>query len=75
MKHEIIDLGKSVDDNLVRLIKSFGLTFGAVDLVLTPSDDLVFLEVNPNGQWAWLEVLTGAPISHAFAEYFVSRSL
>jgi glutathione synthase/RimK-type ligase-like ATP-grasp enzyme len=31
------------------------LKFGAIDLILTPAGEYVFLEVNPNGQWAWLD--------------------
>jgi hypothetical protein len=27
----------------------------------------VFFEINPNGQWAWLEELSGAPIGEALA--------
>jgi glutathione synthase/RimK-type ligase-like ATP-grasp enzyme len=40
-----------------------GLNFGAVDMILTPDGRYVFLEINPNGQWGWVEDLTGMPIS------------
>ena len=39
----------------VRVLATFGLTFGTIDLVKTPNGDYVFLELNPNGQWGWLE--------------------
>ncbi|MCN0177864.1 hypothetical protein [Salinispora arenicola] len=41
----------------------------AIDLIVTPAGDHVFLEVSPGGQWAWLEVETGLPIAAAIAEY------
>jgi len=69
MKHERIELGKEVNSKLVAFTKSFGLTFGAIDLILTPDDRIVFLEDNPNGQWGWLEILTGLDISGAIAEH------
>ena len=31
------------------------LEFGAFDLLLTGEDDYTFLEVNPVGDWRWLE--------------------
>lgn len=68
MPHEAIDLGQDVNRKLVAFTKSFGLTFGAIDLVMTPDDRVVFLEDNPNGQWAWLQHKTGVPISAAITD-------
>ena len=35
--------------------------------VLT-DDDYVFLEINPNGQWGWIQSRTGLPIAEALAD-------
>jgi glutathione synthase/RimK-type ligase-like ATP-grasp enzyme len=35
----------------------------AFDLILTPSNDFVFLEVNPNWRWWWIQQLTGVNIA------------
>jgi glutathione synthase/RimK-type ligase-like ATP-grasp enzyme len=35
----------------------------AFDLILPPSNDFVFLEVNPNGRWWWIQQLTGVNIA------------
>lgn len=69
MKHEVINLGAKVNKLLTAYTKSFGLSFSVIDLILTPDDHLVFLEDNPNGQWGWLEHMTKAKISKAFANY------
>lgn len=37
------------------LVRSYGLNFGALDLILTPDGRYVFLEINPNGQWLWVQ--------------------
>ena len=58
----------------VDLTKYYGLEFGAIDLVLTPEGNYVFLEINPNGQWAWIEVLTRLPISDAIANLLANPS-
>ncbi len=44
---------------LVEVVADLGLAFGAVDLIVTPAGDHVFLEVNGNGQWLWLEEEAG----------------
>ncbi len=38
-------------------MKALGLNFGAIDMILTPAGEYVFLEINPNGQWAWIQQL------------------
>ncbi len=51
-----------------KLISSFGLVFGAIDLIAKPDGEYVFLELNPNGQWYWVEHLTGMPMVSAMAD-------
>ena len=50
-----------------RFTQALGLTFGAIDLILTPQGDHIFLEINPAGQWAWLQDSTGDPIAKTIA--------
>ena len=57
LPHEPHALPVSVVRACRRLVKSLGLAFGAIDFVLTPSGQYVFLEINPNGQWAWVQQL------------------
>lgn len=51
-----------------RYLRHFGLEFGCFDFAIDKNDQTLFLECNPNGQWAWLEAETGLPITAAFAE-------
>ncbi len=37
------------------LTRGYGLNFSAIDLVLTPDDRYVFLEINPNGQFLFVQ--------------------
>lgn len=41
----------------VELVHSYGLTFGALDFIVTPADEYVFLENNPVGQFLFVEQL------------------
>lgn len=73
LPHEIISVGPSLESKLVHLVHSLGLRFGAIDLVEALEGPPVFLEINPNGQWAWLQQVTGAQIAEAFVAALVKR--
>lgn len=60
-------LPKYLSEKCARLVAAFGLTFGTIDLVKTPDGSYVFLELNPNGQWGWLERATGDPYAKVIA--------
>lgn len=60
-------LPEHVAAGLLRFVASLGLVYAAIDLRLTPEGEHVFLEVNPAGQWLFVEQATGQPISEAIA--------
>jgi D-alanine-D-alanine ligase-like ATP-grasp enzyme len=43
------------------------LRSGSLDFSLNKNGEYYFLEVNPNGQWLWLEHKTGVSISKEIA--------
>ena len=66
--HSSHSLPADVEAMCVRIVAALGLCYGAMDLVLTPDGRYVFLEVNPLGQYLWIEKLTGMPISDAICD-------
>lgn len=62
------ELPQDVSAKLVAMIQTMDLRYGAVDLIVTPDGEYVFLEVNPNGQYLWVEEFAGLPITAALAE-------
>lgn len=56
----------------VALVSTLGLLFSAIDLAVDKDGKVWFLEVNPNGQWGFVEENTGLAISKAFAKLFSS---
>jgi len=66
------ELPGHVQQLCVELVEQLGLCYGAIDMVLTPDDRYVFLEINPNGQYLWIEMMTGLPISDAICELLIS---
>ena len=61
-----------LDTTLASLLLKFhamtGLKYAAYDLIVTKNGQPIFLEVNPSGQWLWLELQTGIAVSQAIAE-------
>lgn len=57
LHHVAHQLPNDVAARCVALTQSLNLAFGAIDLILTPEGDYYFLEINPNGQWAWIQQL------------------
>jgi len=67
IEHRVHKLPAAVAKRCVDLTRQLGLRFAAIDMILTPEGKYVFLEINPNGQWLWIENATGLPIAEAIA--------
>jgi glutathione synthase/RimK-type ligase-like ATP-grasp enzyme len=63
-----IELPLEVRNLLLSFMRSIGLTYGAIDMRRTAKDEFFFLEVNPAGQWLFVEERTGLPVSQAMAD-------
>lgn len=68
LKHERIDLPHEIEEKCFALMKRLNLRYGAIDMVCDQKGKLWFLEINPNGQWAWIENLTKYPIAAAIVD-------
>lgn len=44
-----------IEEQCFALTKAYGLNFSASDFILTPDGRYVFLEMNPNGQWLFVQ--------------------
>lgn len=68
LRHEAIELPPNVAAQCLALTAALGLRYGAIDLVADPDGRHWFLEINPNGQWAWIERRTGLPLAEAIVD-------
>lgn len=66
------DLPRDIADRCIAHVRELGLRYGAIDLVLDPKGTYWFLENNPNGQWAFVELATGQPIGKAVADLLMN---
>jgi len=55
--YEATQLPQEVEQKCLAFVKSYGLNFGAMDLIVTPVGEYVFLENNPCGQFLYIEQL------------------
>ncbi len=62
------DIPDTLKAQLRAMLDALNLVFGAFDFIVDPSGDHVFLEINPHGQWAWVEMRTHQPIANALAD-------
>lgn len=51
-----------LENQCLSLIQFYGLKFGAIDIIRQSDGEYVFLELNCNGQWLWVEERTGQPL-------------
>lgn len=63
-----------VEEKILRLMAYFSLNYGAIDIILTPAGRHVFIELNPCGEFFWLERAPGLPISDAIADLLLGHS-
>lgn len=68
-----LDLPAEVVKCCMDLCRIAGLTYGAFDLIRQPSGSYVFLEINPSGQWGWIEYATGQKITEAIVDTLISH--
>jgi hypothetical protein len=68
-RHE--ELPPDIRDLCRRLIDGYGLSFGAIDLARRPDGGYTFFELNPNGQWAFVEQRAGVPLRARLADLLV----
>lgn len=68
MEREPHALPAEIGEAILAFMQAFGLVYGAFDFIVTPEGRYVFLEINPGGQYMWVEAKTDMPITEALAD-------
>lgn len=63
-------LPEDIHNKLITLMKILGLNTGSIDMIVTPENEFVFLEVNPVGQFGWVSLDCNYYIEEKIAQYF-----
>lgn len=75
LKHIHHELPANIREGIFSFMHRQGLIFSAMDFVLSKEGKYYFLENNPNGQWLWLEELTGVPLSASMLKLLFGTEL
>lgn len=68
LPYQEIQLPEELEKKCLQLLKYLQLEFGAIDFILGKDGEYYFLEINPNGQWAWIECRTNYKIAAEIAK-------
>jgi glutathione synthase/RimK-type ligase-like ATP-grasp enzyme len=66
---DYVEVEDELAEKLLAVLGRLGLRMGVFDLKQLPEGECVWLEVNPQGQFLFMEGLTGIPLGEAFASY------
>lgn len=65
--YAVTEVPDRVRTGVSRMLAGLRLRFASMDFAVRPDGSWVFLDLNPNGQWGWIEHETGLPICAAIA--------
>lgn len=68
VQYTLVPVPSYVARGVAELIRGYGLRFAAIDFAIDADGRWVFFEVNPNGQWAWLDLAGVSDIGGAFID-------
>jgi glutathione synthase/RimK-type ligase-like ATP-grasp enzyme len=68
------ELPADVQSRVLKLMDAFHLNYGAIDFIHTPDGRWVFLEVNPAGEFFWLDHIVDHAISDAMADLLLDKA-
>ena len=67
-------LPAQLEQKLLRLMDHLRLNYGAIDLILHPDGTFYFLEINPAGEFMWLQKAPGFPIGEQLAKVLMGTA-
>ena len=72
IRHESYQLPKKIEDLCFKLCKKFKLNYSTIDMAFNVNNRYVYFEINPDGEYLWLEELTDLKISQAIAQLLIN---
>lgn len=73
---EPFELPEEIAQAIRLFMQRMGLVFGALDMIVTPENEYIFLEVNEQGQFLWLEEFSSDfKMLDIFIQFMLQRSV
>lgn len=67
-------LPDSIIKSCFQMVRAFDLKFSSIDLIENQDSNFAFLDLNPNGQWGWLQLKTGESYAAAFVNELIKAT-
>ncbi len=71
--YSLIELPEEIKVRCKKIVEQFNLNFSSMDLIYSKTGDYYFLDLNPNGQWAWIDEILNLNISKSIGEFFYGK--
>lgn len=71
--YSLVEIPEHIKRQCVALLGLLDLKFGAFDFIVDQNNEWYFLEINPNGQWLWLEQKLDLTISQEIVRLLVGE--
>ncbi|MFE5946918.1 ATP-grasp ribosomal peptide maturase [Streptomyces sp. NPDC056480] len=68
LSYSVVEVPSKIRSRVGRMMGMLSLRFATMDFIVSPSGEWNFVDLNPNGQWGWIEKRTQMPISSALAD-------
>jgi glutathione synthase/RimK-type ligase-like ATP-grasp enzyme len=72
LEYRKIHLPETIKNKCIQLLDILKLNYGAIDFVLDKNGEYIFLEINPNGQWGWIQKKVGFKICEAIVDMLLN---
>jgi glutathione synthase/RimK-type ligase-like ATP-grasp enzyme len=73
---EPYQLPQQLEQQIRFLMRELGIVFGCIDIIVTPQDEYIFLEVNEQGQFLFLEqCCEDLPMLDIFIQFMLQQSI
>jgi len=69
LKYKEINLEKKIEKLCLKLNKELKLLVSSIDFIVDKKGEIVFLEINPVGDWNWIEKHTNLPITKSMFDF------
>lgn len=68
--YKVHHLPAAVEQQVLALVKEFELQFSSMDLLVSPDGEYLFIDLNPNGQYYWIQQHIGEdfPVKESMAD-------
>jgi len=69
-----VDLDDNIKENIYKVIKALGLKMGIIDLKINRDNYPIWLEINPQGQFLFIEGLSNLDLTTPFTDFLYNEA-